>query len=293
MAGTPSAEVDISTALVRRLLAEQHPDLAALPVEPFTSGWDNALFRLGPDLLVRLPRRLLSSQLVLKEQRWLPGIAGHVPLAIPVPVRVGRPTDYYPWPWSIGSWIAGDLVATLPRSARYGLAEPLAAFLLALGQEAPADAPTNPYRGVPLVDRDAVMQARFRSGLFPDPDAAARLWRRALAQPVWSRAPRWVHGDLHPANLLTVNRELHAVIDFGDLTAGDPATDLAAAWLVFGPAGRARFRELLSTRPEFDDAAWFRAEGWALNMASAVLGSSDDSPLHRRIGSETIAELLV
>lgn len=292
MATTPPAEVEISTALVRRLLEDQHPDLASQVIEPFASGWDNSLFRLGSDLLVRLPRRMVSSGLVVKEQRWLPGIAVRVRVTVPVPVRVGLPTAYYPWPWSISRWITGDLVADLPRSARSVFAEPLAAFLRALGTEAPAGAPANPYRGVRLGERDAAMQERFRSGLIPHPDAAMRLWQRALAQPVWDRDPIWVHGDLHPANLLTVNGGLHAVIDFGDLTAGDPATDLAAAWLIFDHAGRGRFRAAVDARPEIDDATWLRAQGWALNMASAVLVSSDDSPLHRRIGEETIAELL-
>jgi aminoglycoside phosphotransferase (APT) family kinase protein len=290
MATTPPAEVDISPGLVRRLLEEQHPDLAGESLSLVAAGWDNSIYRLGADLLVRLPRRVQSSQLVLNEQRWLPDIAARVAVQVPVPVRAGVPSDFYPWPWSITPWFTGDVAAHLPRAERGGLAEPLAKFLLALADAAPDDAPSNPFRAVPLARRDADMRARFRSDLVPH--AVHDVWDRSLAQPEWDGGRLWVHGDLHPANLVTENGMLRAVIDFGDLSAGDPATDLAAAWLVFDASGRERFRTAIARRGDFDAATWRRAEGWALCMATAVLVSSDDSPLHRRIGTETIAEIL-
>ena len=292
MATTPPAEVDVTPDLVRRLLEDQHPSLAGETIELVAAGWDNAIYRLGSDLLVRLPRRALSSQLVLNEQRWLPGIAGRVSVDVPVPLRTGLPTAFYPWPWSVTPWFPGDTVAHLPRSERTGLAEPLAAFLLALGEPAPDDAPANPWRGVPLAERDNSVRERLTSGLVPEADAATRLWDRALRQPAWAGPPLWLHGDMHPANLLTTDGGLQAVIDFGDLTAGDPATDLAAAWLVFDATGRGRFRTTVDSGRPTDEATWLRAEGWALCLATALLTASDDSPMHRRIGEETLAELL-
>ena len=292
MATTPSAEVDISPELVRRLLAAQHPDLAGEVIALETAGWDNAIYRLGSDLSVRLPRRLLSSQLVVNEQRWLPSIADRVAVQVPVPVRHGAPTAFYPWPWSITPWFRGTVVDSWPRSARTSLAGPLAAFLLAFGDVAPDDAPPNPFRGVPLANRDESMRERFRSGHVPHPDAAERLWDRALGQRAWDGPRLWVHGDLHPANLLTHQGRLQAVLDFGDLTSGDPATDLAAAWLVFDATGRERFRAAIDRSRPTDDATWQRAAGWALCLATALLTNSDDSPPHRRIGEETLTELL-
>lgn len=292
MATTPPAEVEISPDLVRRLLEEQHPDLAGGTIDLVASGWDNAIYRLGSDLLVRLPRRLLSSQLVLNEQRWLPGIAHRVTVNVPVPIRAGTPTEFYPWPWSVTPWFPGLVVAGQPRAQRADLAEPLAAFLADFAEAAPDDAPENPWRGVPLVDRDVSVRERLTSGLVPDADAASRLWDRALSQPVWAGPRLWVHGDLHPANLVAVDGALGAVLDFGDLTAGDPATDLAAAWLVFDARGRARFRDAIDRSGAFDAATWIRAEGWALCLATALLTASDDSPVHRRIGEETLAALL-
>lgn len=292
MATTPPAEVEITPQLVRRLLEAQHPDLAGESLELLTSGWDNAIYRLGADLLVRLPRRLQSSQLVLNEQRWLPEIAHRVTVDVPAPVGSGAPTDFYPWPWSITPWFPGDVVASRPRAQRAGLAEPLAAFLTEFAEPAPDDAPANPWRGVPLADRDASVRERLGSGLVPETDAAARLWDRAISQPVWDGPRLWVHGDLHPANLVTVHGSLGAVLDFGDLTAGDPATDLAAAWLVFDGHGRARFRDAITRSVAVDTATWIRAEGWALCLATALLTASDDSPLHRRIGEEVLTELL-
>lgn len=291
MATTPPAEVDITPELVRRLLDDQHAALAAMPLELVATGWDNAIYRLGAELLVRLPRREQASSLVLTEQRWLPGIAERVDVAVPVPIGAGVPTTFYPWPWSITRWLPGEVAAQLPRSERSDLAEPLAAFITALAEPAPDDAPHNPFRAVPLARRDADMRARFRTGLVPS--GAEPVWDRAVAAPGWSGHRLWVHGDLHPANLVTTRRQLSAVIDFGDLSAGDPSTDLAAAWLVFDRAGRARFRAAVDAQCRWaDEATWRRAEGWALCMATAMLVSSDDSPLHRRIGDETLAEIL-
>ncbi|MCI2956783.1 aminoglycoside phosphotransferase family protein [Agromyces atrinae] len=283
----PHAEFDADEALVRRLVSEQHPDLAG-PVRLVANGWDNAVFRLGDDLAVRMPRRAIAVALIENEQRWLPGLAAAVSVPIPVAVRVGAPSETFPLPWSIVPWIAGTSVAELPVADRGALAAELAAFVVELGRPAPADAPHNPVRAVPLAERDAVVSERL-AGLEHGADLAV-LWRDAVAAPAWAGPPLWVHGDLHPANLVTAGGGLTAVVDFGDLSAGDPATDLAAAWMVFDADGRREFRRAIGDHA--DEAAWRRARGWAVSMASSIIATtSGDGPI-ARIGAHALAQLL-
>ncbi|NKX49121.1 aminoglycoside phosphotransferase family protein [Arthrobacter deserti] len=294
MATLPAAEADISAALVRRLLAEQFPELASLPLHEAASGWDNAIYRLGDALAVRLPRHAAAAPLGLHEQIWLPRLAAGLGLPAPVPLRCGRPSSYFPWPWSVLRWFEGTTAADLPAARRRAWAGQLADFVDGLQQPAPPDAPVNPVRGVPLRARDAAVRRRL-AGLaaeLPAAAEAARLWQRLCAAPGWDGPALWLHGDLHPANLVTAGGRLAAVIDFGDLTAGDPATDLAAAWLVFDSAGRRDFRDVLGSRRRIGAATWQRARGWALNIATALLASSDDSPLLRQAGEAALAEVL-
>lgn len=276
----PAAEVEIDRSLVRRLLADQHPDLADLPLTELASGWDNVLYRLGDDLVVRLPRRAMAAALVANEQRWLGVLAPELPLAIPVPVRVGRPTDDYPWSWSIQPWIPGRAAGASPDLDLPVAARDLGRFLAALHRPAPADAPRNPYRGGPLAERiDATDKRLARYADVLDTEDLRRRWERALAAPVWDGPPLWIHGDLHAHNLVADSGRLVAVIDFGDITAGDPATDLAVAWSVLDPPHHAVFRRAADSaaRP-IDDALWRRAEGWAVSVGLAILAHSADSP---------------
>ncbi len=234
---SPAAEISVDEADLRALLAEQHPDLGHLPLAEVDAGWDNTLWRLGDDLLLRLPRRQVAAQLTLNEQRWLPALAPRLPLPVPVPLRFGRPSDGFPWPWSVTRWIQGTpgdrATITEPEES----ARRLGRFLRALHHAAPEDAPRNPYRSIPLIERAPDFEARLRQLASEiDGPAANRVWGRALAAPAWSRPPVWLHGDLHPANVLVDHGTLVAVIDFGDICAGDPATDLAGAWLLL-PAG--------------------------------------------------------
>ena len=149
----PQAEVDIDESLVRRLLGDQNPDLADLELRELGHGWDNVMYRLGEDLTVRLPRRQFAVELLEKEQRWLSILAEGLPVRVPVPLRHGTPTSYFPWPWSIGPWLPGEMAATAEGNQSPELAQDLAEFLAALHQEAPPDAPINPLRGVPLGHR--------------------------------------------------------------------------------------------------------------------------------------------
>ena len=286
----PSAEHEIDTALVRGLLAEQQPDLAALPLRELASGWDNVVYRLGEAHCVRLPRRQLGADLVAHEQTWLPRLASSLPLPVPVPLRMGSPGLGYPWCWSICTFFEGETAAITPPRDPFLAAESLGSFLAALHRPAPPDAPSNAWRGCPLRERIELFEERIAQlGSAVNAPACRALWRRCLDLPEWSDAPVWLHGDLHPANLLVHEGVLSAVIDFGDITSGDPAADLAVAWMLFDANARERFR---SSAGDADEATWGRARGWALNLALVLLAGSDDAPPMRAIGERTLAAVL-
>ena len=286
----PQAEVAIDADLVGDLLAEQHPDLRALPLVELTSGWDNVIYRLSDDLVVRLPRRAASAALVAHEQRWLPQLAPALPLPIPAPVRTGRPGCGYPWSWSICPWLAGEIAAVEPPAELIDAAATLGRFLSALHRPAPEDAPANPYRGVPLATRTPSVEQRVaQMGGVIDGPAVLECWHDLVATPAWAGPPQWLHGDLHPLNLLVDRGRLSAVIDFGDITAGDPATDLAVAWMLFPPEIRPRFR---AAAGNVDDNTWRRARGWALALGLAYLAGSADNPTLERVGFHTVQAAL-
>jgi aminoglycoside phosphotransferase (APT) family kinase protein len=286
----PAAEVDVSEVVVRALLAEQSPDLAHLELIELAYGWDNAIFRLGAERTVRLPRRALAAELVEHEQRWLPELAKSLPLPIPAPVRIGRPGAGYPWSWSVCPWLPGVIALREPPTDAFEAAKTLGAFLSALHHEAPIDAPPNPYRGVPLEKRDEVVRERARqlADLIDAPAVVAR-WTDLAATRPWDGPPLWLHGDLHPANVLVHNGRLSAVIDFGDITAGDPATDLAVAWMLFPVEARPTFR---AAAGNVDDDTWTRARGWALSLALAYLANSANNPMFARLGERVLDAVL-
>jgi aminoglycoside phosphotransferase (APT) family kinase protein len=285
---TPAAEVDIDEALVRELLRQQHPDLSGLALEVVANGWDNVLLRLGTDLTVRLPRREVAAVLIEHEQRWLPEIATRVSVAVPAPVRVGLPSELYRWHWTIAPWFDGELALSLPRERLVDSAPALASFLRELHTAAPEDAPINPVRGVPLAVRATAIRSRLASGQVADAEKLAGLWQRAVDAPAWDGAPVWLHGDLHAANILLRDGALSAVIDFGDICSGDPATDLATAWLTFDTDGRDRFRSAL----DYDDATWLRAAGWAILLGTALVTNSADNPAMHGMGDRALREVL-
>lgn len=260
--GEPEAEIDIDVSLVRSLLRDQHPDLAHQRLQEVGSGWDNAIFRLGSELVVRLPRRQLSVPLVLHEQEWLPELAPNLTLPVPVPLRRGVPGPRYPWPWSVTRWFPGTAADRVSRNRLALLVEQLARFLVSLHRPAPAAAPRNPYRGIPLAERD--QRTREQLTALGNPQAM-ETWDMLCATPAWPGPPMWLHGDLHPSNLIVGKSGLAAVIDFGDICAGDPATDLAVAWLLFDLDLRARFRAVLPA----DSDTWARARAWALALGAA------------------------
>ncbi|MGH3703045.1 MAG: phosphotransferase, partial [Agromyces sp.] len=171
MTDAPEPDIVVDEALAEALVASQHPDLAGRVVL-VANGWDNAMFRLGEHHLVRLPRRTIAAGLVLHEQRWLPSIAARVSVPVPAPERIGRPAPElgFDFPWSILPWFDGVSAADVEPSARGAAATPLAAFVAELGVAAPDEAPGNPYRGVPLAERDEVVRGRLERGLAAQPE---------------------------------------------------------------------------------------------------------------------------
>lgn len=262
-------EVETDTVLVRRLLAKQFPQWANLPIVPVQStGTDNALYRLGDDMVVRLPRIKRATWQVKKEQEWLPRLAPHLPLAVSVPLARGVPGKGYPWNWSITPWLEGEDV-TIERIADLRQAAiDLARFIAALQQIDPSGGPPpgehNFGRGVPLAQRDSHTREAIRAldGML-DTEAVAAAWDAALRAPAWHDPPVWIHGDVSSGNLLAVQGKLSAVIDFGGLGVGDPACDLMIGWTLFSGKSREAFRAELSV----DDATWARGRGWALSWA--------------------------
>ena len=291
MADSPGAEVALDERDVRELVLTVAPELAALPLTRSAEGWDNVTWRLGADLAVRIPRRLQAAPLIRHEQRALPLIAMHLAAAnvrTPLPVFAGSPTPHFPWPWSIVPWLPGGQALGRPRRDNTVWAARLAAVLLTLHRDAPADAPRNPVRGVPLAVRDDSIRSRLADLPATIAENLADIWQTGLdAAPATESV--WIHGDLHPGNILVDGDRLSALIDFGDVTAGDPAYDLAAGWLAFDAEGRHVFRRATGRR--YDEETWVRARAWAAAIAIILCHSSDDRPDLRALGHETSAQL--
>jgi aminoglycoside phosphotransferase (APT) family kinase protein len=263
-------EIETDVALMRRLLAGQFPERANLPIGLVESyGTDHDIYRLGDRLAARLPRIEWATRQAAKEAEWLPKLAPHLPLALPVQLAIGQPAEGYPFDWSICEWLPGEnangTIDDLDQAA-----VDLAGFIAALRQVDTTGAPRRPPggRGAPLVDFDRhVRRSIAELGDRIDGPAAVRSWEESLEASPWSGEEVWVHGDLLPGNLLVVEGRLSAVIDFGGLNVGDPACDLQPAWNVFTGESRKRFREEL----QVDDAAWLRGRGWALFQALTAL----------------------
>jgi aminoglycoside phosphotransferase (APT) family kinase protein len=266
-------EVDIDASLARRLLAEQMPGYCALPLRRIASGGtDNAVFRLGDHLTMRMPLHPSAVDGLLKEVRWLPVIAPHVRLAVPEVASIGEPSDDYPFPWAVVRWLEGeDALTGQIRSVRE-TAFTLGRFITQLQGIDTADAPlpgTEGFvRGLPLVGRDST----FRTALgqcegLVNIERVRQIWDDALAAPEWDLAPVWLHGDLIPGNLLLRDGRLVGVLDFGAMATGDPAYDVTPAWHLLDRDTRPAFREIIGA----DDATWRRARGLVVSGAVIAL----------------------
>nr|WP_203592372.1 MULTISPECIES: aminoglycoside phosphotransferase family protein [unclassified Streptomyces] len=277
--------------MVRRLVDAQFPQWATLPLDRLDpAGADHVIYRLGEELTVRLPRHAGAIGQARKEYHWLPRLAPHLPLTVPVPVAVGEPGCGYPWPWAVSRWLDGEVatVDTLAGSATAAVA--LARFLTALQRFTPVDLHAAPLpddlTGRPLSERDDATRAAIDrlDGIF-DGSAMTALWDAALDAPGWDRPPVWFHGDFHTGNLLTREGRLSAVIDFGGLGVGDPACDLMIAFTLLTPGTRAVFRDELGV----DDATWLRGRGWAL--ATGLNAYSSYAAVNPVIAAQTTRQI--
>ena len=265
-------KADITPDLVSRLLADQFPQWAGLPVRPVEAdGVDNTTFRLGQTMSVRLPSADAYVEQVYKEHRWLPVLAAQLPLPIPEPLAKGVPGNGFPRPWSVYRWIDGDPATAEGVADMPGFAADLADFLVALYQIDPAGGPGpgthNFFRGGPVAVYDgetqdalAALQGQIDTAL------AAEVWRAAL-RASWQGPPVWFHGDAQPGNLLLRDGRLSAVIDFGTSGVGDPACDTTIAWTFLSGESSRIFKQRLP----FDEATWVRGRGWAIWKAMIVL----------------------
>lgn len=284
---TPAAEWPIDQALVRGLLDDQHPDLAHLPLRWVDHGWDNVMFRLGDALAVRLPRREVAIDGVRHEQTWLPRLARELPIRVPVPVRIGVSSAPFPWPWSVVEWLPGTAADLAPPDPDQ--AEAMADFLRALHRPASPDLPVNRLRGQPLAERGEAVERLLDDlprafGSFAQ-SGLRRTWNRAVAAPPAS-SDRLIHGDLHPRNVLIEDGTIRGIADWGDICRGDPALDLASAWMLFGdPAARARMLD----RYGASEPVCRRSRGWALFLSAVLLGAD---ARHAAVAEATLRRLL-
>lgn len=287
-------KLDISKAQLKKMLSEQFPQWKNLAISPVsTSGWDNNTFHIGDTMLARLPSAAEYAHQVEKEQHWLPTLAPLLPLQIPSPLAMGKPSKIYPYPWSIYRWIEGETLAAMNTFSLDQCAIDLAQFLLTLQNidthGAPRPGAHNFYRGGDLAIYDAQTQAaleRLKGKI--DTDLAGNIWQSAIATS-WEQAAVWVHGDISPGNLLVKDGKLSAVIDFGLIAAGDPACDLAIAWTLFNDKSRELFRQALHV----DDTTWLRGTAWALWKALIIVsGISSSNAVETRQSSQVLDEIL-
>lgn len=288
--GTPGPEINIHKAIVHSLLKDQHPDLAHLPLHKEDEGWDNVIFRLGDDWAVRLPRRREAADLIGNEQTWLPQLAKHLPLPVPVTYRKGSPTKEYPWRWSILPWLPGNPADIEEPDTSQAMI--FASFLTALHKNAPSSAPVNPWRGVPLEQRASSAEERMQrlqahTKLITK--EISGLWHQSVNIPIDS-PPKWIHGDLHARNVLVQGGRIAGIIDWGDITAGEIATDLASVWTIF-PDKDARSR-IRSAYTAVSPSTWQRAVGWAILFAVILLDSGlTNNPRNAAIGEKILRHI--
>ena len=286
----PPTEAELDDSLVHQLLQSQFPAWATLELAHVDGGWNNEMYRLGRDLAVRVPRRLIGAQRVERQHRWLPLLAPRLPLPIPVPVGKGEPGFGFPWRWSVVPWFDGRPASVSSPEDPAAVTGLLTKFLRALWECDSSDGPVDDLRGTPLRLRDDHLRTTVE--LLRPALASARqligVWDDALRLPEWDGLPKWLHGDLHPGNILVRQGALVAVIDFEHMGVGDPACDLLVAWTLLGPPER----QLLRNELEIDEATWLRGRGWAIEFGARALAYSAPSASLWRVGRTALTETM-
>lgn len=286
----PHPEVDINEELVKTLIETQFPAFSHLEISLLDAGWDNENYRLGPDYIIRLPRREVAVALLLHEIAWLPKLKDKLPLNIPAPIGVGKPDDSFPWPWSIIPWFEGQTANLHPPAESEALK--LIAFLTILHQQDPEHAPFNSSRSVPLVKKDEAIQERIKRLKEKTNLVTPRIeemWAEAIQEAV-PRTQSLIHGDLHARNIIIHGNEIEAIIDWGDITAGDPATDFACLWMLFenDAIRQEAFHAYGATQSLIK-----RAMGWAIFFGITLLDTGLNSNLqHAHMGEVMLKNII-
>ena len=289
---TPAPDFEITVELVTRLVADQHPDLAHLPIHGRVEGWDNVSMRLGDSLAVRLPRRRIAIELAEREQAFLAPIAELIDIGVPAPVRLGVGAADYPAQWGIVPWFDGESAALSPPSPQ--TAAPLGRALSAIHAPSPDGLTVSPYRGLPLTERLDVRRDRLAAAadtfqrLGFSTSAVWETWGPLALTPI-DVAPVFVHGDLHPRNVLTDAGEIVAIIDWGDMTPGDPATDLSAVWSLFD---RDAHEQFWAGYGPVSPATHHRTKAWAIYFAVLWIADAGDVEEFLEMGRQTLGRLL-
>lgn len=291
--GLPPAEVSITADLVRELIRSQAPKWADEKISYVATGWDNEVYKLGNDLIIRLPRRELGDTIGQKERQWLPKLVAETGLDITAEIFHGAPTATYPFTFSVTRYVPGQSAATVDRRLRDHYVSQLADFFSKLHRPASEPMPISRYRGCPLLTLDE--KTREQIALLPSRQqaSASMVWQEAVNAPEYSDQPVWLHGDPHPHN--TIGRfaqgqfQLSSLVDFGDLCSGDPASDLGMAWLHFSAAGIGEFMTKYGARHR--SSFWLRARGWALRFAMLTAQMPTADPLGV-VGRETLELML-
>jgi aminoglycoside phosphotransferase (APT) family kinase protein len=298
-------DLAINEALVRSMLEEQYPDLAGLELREVVGGWGNRMWRLGDDLAVRIPRTQRDAAPLAKEYEWVPRLPEGLPLPVPKPVHLGEGSDRFPHNWTVVTWVAGTPADFEPVEQVEPSAAILAGFLGALHQAAPADAPRDGHRGGPLAPITAHVEKRLATieeypamtSLNAEIPRLREVWADAAAADLWEGPPVWIHGDIHSANALTTGGILSGVIDFGELCVGDPADDLASAWVLLPDGGA---EACFAHYPLADESLIRRSRGWAIIRAllqievgySGEMGWAGGKANWKPFGEATLRRLL-
>ncbi|MEV8378314.1 aminoglycoside phosphotransferase family protein [Kribbella sp. NPDC056861] len=278
---TSDGRAGIDAGLVKRLVKAQFPQWSELPVTPVKiDGWDNRTYRLGDSMTARLPTAAGYAPAVDKENEWLPRLAPGLPVAVPEVLGKGVPGEGYDFNWSVRGWLPGETASVDRIDDLPGFAVSVAEFIRALQR---CDATGGPmagahsfYRGAPPGHYDEeTRRALIALAGRVDVAACTSVWEEALAAS-WDAPPMWFHGDIAHGNLLVVDGQLSAVIDFGTSGVGDPACDLVIAWTMFSGESREAFRRTVDQ----DAGTWARARGWALWKALIVLADGDAEQRH-------------